>query len=958
MKSALKLLAITFASLVVVLMIGVAVVVWWVFTPEKITPVVQRQLNEMLVCETKVDRVELTFFSTFPEFALHLHGLSLVNPVEGAPSDTLVRAASACATVDVKEFFRNNAVVVRELLLSDASVVVYTNAAGESNYAVMPPSPEADTSAFELPVARLEIEKIDFHNVRLSYTDQPTKLQANLDKVQARMTVSGRGDLLKGKLHLATPAMEVIYDSIAYIASIPAHLSTDYSFEMNRFVLQLTDAEVKLNELPLELSVKIENHSKSDDLLMDIAFASEGKLPVKPVLGLIPREYAGYLEGMALDGKVSFEGSLKGVVSESALPVLLVKVGFDNSKFGYEGLPYKLDEMSGKVDVVLDLMDEDSWRIVVDDFHARTMNSQISGRGVVDDLTGDLRFDLKARGILSLADARPVLPDEMDIDLKGIARGNLNLKCRLSQLMNADFDRIRADGQFAISDFNAVYDTIRLSTRSAELNFKMPNPSASAPRFAQLHLKSGRLDIEQGTAAEATLTGASLGVSVSNLMDSTVARAFDVEGTIDGLRAVAGEEQLQTGAMKLVAAVAEDKTASGRSLKWIPEGSVRLKEGVVRLSGIEPDLEIPAISFDFTPDGIAINDSRLVIGYSDFQLVGTLANLDDYLNNRGLLTGKFDFTSSTTDVNYLMKLVDGFGYGDSVAETAGLSVSAHDIRQVQESGSSGPFMVPKGVDITLNVKVDEAFVSTDVLSDVRGILTVKDGMLGLESVLFTASAARMQLNALYHSPRRNHLFLGLDFHLTHIEIEELLLMIPDVDTIMPMLRSFGGRGEFHIAAETYLDSTYRFKPSTLLGVASVSGEDLVLMDGETFSEIAKILMFNKKTENRIDSLAAEFTIFQQEVDIYPFQIVMDKYKAVLSGKHNLDMNFNYHISVTDSPLPFPIGVDVSGKLDDLKIRPAKPRYARLYRPAQRREIDRRQLEIKAMIRERLTKGVK
>jgi hypothetical protein len=68
------------------------------------------------------------------------------------------------------------------------------------------------------------------------------------------------------------------------------------------------------------------------------------------------------------------------------------------------------------------------------------------------------------------------------------------------------------------------------------------------------------------------------------------------------------------------------------------------------------------------------------------------------------------------------------------------------------------------------------------------------------------------------------------------------------------------------------------------------------------------------------------------------------------------MNFNYHISVTDSPLPFPIGVDVSGKLDDLKIRPAKPRYARLYRPAQRREIDRRQLEIKAMIREGYVMG--
>jgi hypothetical protein len=958
MKSALQLLAVTFASLLVLLMLGIAVVIWWVFTPEKITPLVQKQLNELLVCETKVDRVELTFFSTFPEFALHLHGLVLVNPVEGAPSDTLLRAASACATVDIKEFVRNNALVVRELLLSDAGVLVYTNAAGESNYAVMPPSAVVDTSSFELPVARLEIEKIDFHNVQLSYIDRRMKLATNMKGVQARMTVAGEGDLFSGNLNFTSTQLDVVYDSIGYISSIPASLSTDYSFEMNRFKVQLTGAEVKLNDLPLELSVLIENNALSDDLLMDIAFTSNGRLPVKPVLELVPENFSSYLKGIELDGRVAFEGSLKGKVNDTSLPELLVQLDFDKSKFSYDGLPYKLDKMSGRADIVLDLMDEKSWYILVNDFKASTMNSMITGNGVVDDLMGDIRFNLQTGGVLSLADAKPVIPKDMPMEMKGIARGKLNMEFRMSQLMNLDFDRIKADGQFTVSDFNFGYDTIRLSGRSADLRFKMPNSSASTTRFAQLYLTSDRLNVEQGQLVEATVNGARLGVSVSNLMDSTLAMAFSVDGTIDGMKAVMGVDELQTGSLKLVASLEEDKSAAGKSLQWIPNGLVRLTDGVLRLKEPEPEIKIPAISFNFSPDGLVINDSRLVIGYSDFQLTGSVTNLGAYLSDRGLLTGNFDFISSTTDVNYLMKLVDGIGYQDSVTATDDKSVSAGTLNKVQGSGGSGPFMVPKGVDITLNVRVDEAFVSTDVLSDVRGIITVKDGMLGLESVLFTASAARMQLNALYHTPRRNHLFLGLDFHLTHIEIEELLMMIPDIDTIMPMLRSFGGRGEFHIAAETYLDSTYRFKPSTLLGVASVTGEDLVLMDGETFSEIAKILMFNKKTENRIDSLAAEFTIFQGEVDIYPFQIVMDKYKAVVSGKHNLDMNFNYHISVTDSPIPLQFGVDVSGNLDDLKIRPAKPRYARLYRPAQRREIDRRQLEIKAMIRETLTKGVK
>ncbi|MPM98705.1 hypothetical protein SDC9_145893 [bioreactor metagenome] len=267
-------------------------------------------------------------------------------------------------------------------------------------------------------------------------------------------------------------------------------------------------------------------------------------------------------------------------------------------------------------------------------------------------------------------------------------------------------------------------------------------------------------------------------------------------------------------------------------------------------------------------------------------------------------------------------------------------------------------MVPKGMDINLYASINQALFANDTARNVQGNITVKDGVLVLESMLFTTSAAKMQLTGMYRTPRKNHLFMGIDLHLLEIEIAELLDLIPDVDSIMPMLKSFGGKGEFHIAAETYLDSLYNLKKSTLRGAASVKGQNLVLMDGQTFSEIAKTLRFNKKTENKVDSLSAEFTIFRNEVDVYPFLIVMDKYKAVVEGKHNLDMTFDYHISLTDSPLPIQLGVDVKGSLDDMKIRPAKCKYANMYRPAQRNEVDVKKLQLRKMIRDALTAKVK
>lgn len=216
-------------------------------------------------------------------------------------------------------------------------------------------------------------------------------------------------------------------------------------------------------------------------------------------------------------------------------------------------------------------------------------------------------------------------------------------------------------------------------------------------------------------------------------------------------------------------------------------------------------------------------------------------------------------------------------------------------------------IVPKGMDLRLNVEIAAASYGPDIVKDIKGKLRVKDGLMVLDDFDFVTTAAKMKLTAMYRTPRKNHLFMGLDFHMFDVEIDELLKIIPDVDSIMPMLRSFSGKGEFHMAAETYTDSLYNPKKSTIRGAASVRGQNLVLMDGETFSEIAKTLKFSKQTFNKVDS-----------------------------------------------PLPLKFGIDISGNLDDLKYRPAKCRYAEFYRPAARGEVQNRQLELRRMIREALT----
>ena len=397
--------------------------------------------------------------------------------------------------------------------------------------------------------------------------------------------------------------------------------------------------------------------------------------------------------------------------------------------------------------------------------------------------------------------------------------------------------------------------------------------------------------------------------------------------------------------------ISNDNTQKDIFLQWLVKGYVDINQCLVTMSEFTHKIEIPSVKMDFDPETFSIKESSMKIGKSDFQLTGNLNNVLSYFRGDSILRGKFNFVSDKTDVAQLMALTSGIGTYDST------SVNRQENTTV-DTISTGPYMVPKKIDVILNANVRLATMGVDTATNIRGAVQVHDGILLLDGLTFDTPAARMQLTAMYRTPRKNHLFLGIDYHMMDVEISELLTMIPDIDTLMPMLRSFGGRGEFHIAAETYLDSLYNIKKSTLRGASSIKGNNLVLMDGQTFSEIAKKLRFNKKTENKVDSLSAEFTIFRNEIDIYPFLIVMDKYKAVIAGRHNFDMTFDYHVSVVDCPLPLKLGVDIKGNTDNLSYKLAKCRYAQYFRPSSRHEVESKQLELRKMIRETLAEKVR
>ncbi len=289
-----------------------------------------------------------------------------------------------------------------------------------------------------------------------------------------------------------------------------------------------------------------------------------------------------------------------------------------------------------------------------------------------------------------------------------------------------------------------------------------------------------------------------------------------------------------------------------------------------------------------------------------------------------------------------------------------------EIEAGKDTLSAMPFIVPKGIDLTMYTNLSEINFNDHLFNNVGGDVTIKDGVAILQELGFSSDAAEMQLTAIYRTPSpQDDPFIELDFHLLDIEIDELIDLIPSVDSIVPMLKAFSGQANFHLAAETFLKDNTPIM-STLLGAAAIDGKNLVLLDNEVFDGIKRKLLMSKNAQNVIDSIDVQMQVIRNRVTLYPSRVHMDRYTAIIDGRHfiNKDLDCKYTVSLIDSPLPISLGVSISGSINDIAespikhIRLVRPQYNKLYIPDKQSRTDEIIMELKNNIQDVLRSNVR
>lgn len=358
-------------------------------------------------------------------------------------------------------------------------------------------------------------------------------------------------------------------------------------------------------------------------------------------------------------------------------------------------------------------------------------------------------------------------------------------------------------------------------------------------------------------------------------------------------------------------------------------GKVYVRTFGIRHQGDELRPTVRRMDLTLNDDTVSLNSFRMRIGRSMVSLRGDVHHLRRYLIAGKTLDANLELESPRIDLNELSRALQKQqrrkAYLDSVALAKNMSMLEDTAQFAQslmredtmaanaglgnDTLAASLIVLPNNLNVRFRAKVDTVIFSGMRLHEFKGQVRLNDQTLAITNLSTSTKVGKMRMNVVYACRDTMSAHAAADLSMDSVQIGDLVRALPELDSVMPMLRSFDGSVACDAAARLKLKSDMSIDLPSVNACAWLRGTNLVLMDGETFSEIAKMLMFSKKTRNTIDSLSVELMAENNQVQIFPFMLTIDKYYAGVGGTQNLDGSFNYHISLFK---PLKLALDVYG----------------------------------------------
>ena len=398
-------------------------------------------------------------------------------------------------------------------------------------------------------------------------------------------------------------------------------------------------------------------------------------------------------------------------------------------------------------------------------------------------------------------------------------------------------------------------------------------------------------------------------------------------------------------------------------------GNGEIEKGIIMTNYFPIRNILRGTKFSFTNDQASIDNLTLIAGDSKVCIDSSnISNIREAILRNKELRLKLNISSSSVNGDQLMKaFLEGSQYESPTDKKATeeltnaqffKQVTSDTLKVADTDGLSELVVLPRNLDANINIDMSKIRFKTLDISEFATNIAIKERCAQIKGSVLKSNMGDASLDAFYATRSKTDIKSGFCLDLKDVTSESVISLIPQIDTVIPMLNSITGKLNCEIAATAELDTTMSIKRSTINGIARMSGTNLTISDDEVYTAVAKKLFFKNKKSGNIKDLMIEGIIKDERLEVFPFLLKLDRYTIGVSGVQNMDMSYKHHISVLRSPFLIRMGLNFSGTdYDHMKFKLGKAKYRKKDMPSFSDVVDSTKIVLKNNIDSIFVAGV-
>lgn len=408
-----------------------------------------------------------------------------------------------------------------------------------------------------------------------------------------------------------------------------------------------------------------------------------------------------------------------------------------------------------------------------------------------------------------------------------------------------------------------------------------------------------------------------------------------------------------------------DESAKKYFRDWDMKGDINIRTGILMTPYFPLRNILRGCEISVTNDRVAIDSLKIMSGNSEICAKGDLSGLKRAVLGRGTMKLDVDITSGGMNANELLGAFNtGSNFNPETLKGNASETSNSDFFKMVTTDTlareeqSSLLVIPANLNADIRVNANDITYSDLTISTLSTHMLMKERCVQITNTMATSNMGEVTFEGFYATRTKKDIKAGFSINFKDITAEKAISLVPAMDTIMPLLKSFAGDLNCEVAATASLDTNMNVIMPSINGVMRISGDNLSISDSDIFTSLAKKLRFNNKKAGNIQHMMVEGMIKDNVFEIFPFVISLDRYSLALSGKQNLDMSYRYHASLIKSPLLIRIGVDLYGPdFDHMKFKIGRPKYKNERVPVFSAVIDQTKINLGESIKNIFDKGV-